>query len=251
MYPVLFRIGSFEVTSFGVMVAVAALVGLWLFRRELRRSGLPSDAVDAGMVGVFGGLVGAKLLWTIEHAGEAPLTGLLFARGGLSWYGGLIGGVGAGLAYILLRGWPVVPTLAAATPALAFGHLIGRIGCFLVGDDYGGPTDLPWAVAFPEGLPPTTVPVHPTQLYEAIGLGLLGWSLLRWRRSGVRDTIVVGRYLVGAGTLRFCIEFIRINERITFSLSVAHLVSLVAVAVGIGMLVASQAARRARYELPR
>jgi hypothetical protein len=70
----------------------------------------------------------------------------------LSWYGGLIGGVGAGLAYILIKGWPVVPILAAATPALTFGHLIGRIGCFLVGDDCGTPSALPWAVAFPEGL---------------------------------------------------------------------------------------------------
>ena len=109
MYPVLFRVGTFEVTSFGVMVALAAVVGLWLFRRELRRSGLPLDAADAGVVGVLGGLFGAKLLWTIEHAGEAPLSELLFARGGLSWYGGLIGGVGGGLAYIMLRGWPVCP----------------------------------------------------------------------------------------------------------------------------------------------
>src|ERR671915_582454 len=100
MYPVLFRIGSFEVTSFGVMVAVAALVGLWLFRRELQRSGLPINAADAGIVGVIGGLLGAKLLWTVEHAGEGPLSGLLLSRGGLSWYGGLIGGVVAALAYI-------------------------------------------------------------------------------------------------------------------------------------------------------
>ena len=183
MYPVLFRIGSFEVTTFGVMVAVAALTGLWLFRRELAREGLPVEAADAGIVGVFGGLLGAKLLWTFEHAGEAPLTELLFSRGGLSWYGGLVGGVGAGLVYIKMYHWPVVRVVAAATPALAFGHLLGRIGCFLVGDDYGLPTDLPWGVAFPQGLPPTDVPVHPTQLYEAIGLGVLGWLLLRWRRG--------------------------------------------------------------------
>ena len=238
MYPVLFRIGSFEVTSFGAMVAVAALVGLWLFRRELRRSGLPLDATDAGTVGVVAGLIGAKLLWTIEHAREAPISELLLSRGGLSWYGGLIGGVGAGLAYILLKGWPVVSILAAATLALAFGHLIGRIGCFLVGDDYGIPSNLPWAVAFPEGLPPTTVPVHPTQLYEAVGLGLLGWLLLRWRRRGVRDAIVLGRYLVGAGTLRFLIEFIRVNERVLFGLSVAHLAALAAIAAGVGILAA-------------
>ncbi len=244
MYPVLFRIGTFEITSFGVMVAVAALVGVWLFRRELQRSGLPSDAADAGIVGVVGGLIGAKVLWTIEHAGEGPLTDLLFSRGGLSWYGGLIGGIGAGLAYIILRGYPVVSTLAAATPALALGHSIGRIGCVLVGDDYGTPTDLPWGIAFPQGLPPTNVRVHPTQLYEAVGLGVLGWLLLRWRRNGVPDAIVLGRYLAGASTLRFVVEFIRVNERIAFGLSVAHLVSLAVAAVGIGMLVAHQPARR-------
>jgi phosphatidylglycerol:prolipoprotein diacylglycerol transferase len=240
MYPVLFRIGTFEVTSFGALVGVAALVGLWLFHSELRRSGLPSDAVDAGFVGVIGGLAGAKLLWTLEHAGEAPLTELLFSRGGLSWYGGLVGGIGAGLAYIIVRGWPVVATLAAATPALAFGHLIGRIGCFLVGDDYGRPTDLPWAIAFPEGLPPTTVPVHPTQLYEAIGLGALGWLLLQWRRNSVPDAIVLGRYLVGAGMLRFVIEFLRVNERVLGVFSVAHLASLAAVVAGTALILGNQ-----------
>jgi phosphatidylglycerol:prolipoprotein diacylglycerol transferase len=139
-----------------------------------------------------------------------------------------------------MHSWPVVGTVAAATPALAFGHLLGRIGCFLVGDDYGTPTDLPWGVAFPEGLPPTTVPVHPTQLYEAAGLALLGSLLLQWRRRRVADAIVLGRYLVGAGALRFAIEFIRVNERVAFGLSVAHLVSLAVVAIGIGMLTRSQ-----------
>jgi phosphatidylglycerol---prolipoprotein diacylglyceryl transferase len=233
MYPVLFRIGSFEVTSFGAMVAVAALVGLWLFRRELERSQLQPDAADAGMVGVLGGLVGAKLLWTIEHAGEAPWTDLFFARGGLSWYGGLIGGVGAGLIYIVIRGWPLIPTLAAATPSLAFGHMLGRIGCLLVGDDYGRPTDLPWGIAFPEGLPPTTVPVHPTQIYEALGLAVLGWLLLRWRCRRLPDRIVLGRYLLAAGALRFMVEFLRVNERVAFGLSVAHFASIAIATIGV------------------
>jgi phosphatidylglycerol:prolipoprotein diacylglycerol transferase len=237
LYPVLFRIGSFEVTSFGVLVALGALAGLWLLHRELRRSALPPDAVDSGIAGVVGGLAGAKLLWTLEHAGEAPLLELLLSRGGLSWYGGLIGGVGAGLGYMLLKGWPPLAILSAATPALAFGHLIGRIGCFLVGDDYGSPSNLPWAVAFPKGLPPTDVPVHPTQLYEAVGLGLLGWLLLRWRHRRVADTVVLGRYLAGAGSLRFVIEFLRVNQRVAFGLSVAHLVSLAAIAIGGGLLV--------------
>ena len=238
MYPTLLRIGNLEVTSFGVLVAVAAIVGLALFRRELRVSRLPLAATDAGAIGVIGGLLGAKLLWVIEHAGEAAMSDLLLSRGGLSWYGGLIGGLGAGIGFIAIRRWPIAPTLAAAAPALAFGQMIGRIGCFLVGDDYGHPSDLPWAVAFPEGLPPTTVPVHPTQLYEAMGLGLLGYLLLRWRLRGVSDAGILGRYLVSAGLLRFLIEFLRVNEPLAFGVSVAHIVSMVAIALGVMLLAA-------------
>lgn len=237
MYPVLFRIGSFEVTSFGVMVAIAALAGLWLFRRELRRSGLPESASDAAVWGLFGGLAGAKLLWVAEHAGEAAFTDLLFARGGLSWYGGFIGGVGVGFLVIGAQRWPVVPTLAAVTPPLAFGHAIGRIGCLLVGDDYGRPTDLPWGMAFPEELPPTTVPVHPTQLYEAGLLVLLGWALTRWRRHGISAERILGGYLFFAAATRFGIEFIRVNERVLFGLSIAHVVSLIVAAGGAGLIV--------------
>ena len=247
MYPVLFTIGDFEVTSFGVLVAVGALVGLWMFQRELRRSGLPADALDAAIAGVIGGLAGAKLLWVLEHLGEGRVVNLLLSRGGMSWFGGFAGGVLAGLVVMQRKRLPKIAVLAAATPALAFGHLIGRIGCFLVGDDYGRPSDLPWAVAFPQGLPPTTVRVHPTQLYEAIGLGTLGWVLLRWRRHGIDDDVVLGRYLVAAGALRFGIEFIRVNRRVLWGLSVAHLVSLAVIVVGIGMLALSRPDARAAH----
>ncbi len=246
MYPVLFRIGSFEVTSFGVMVAIAALVGLWIFRRELRRSDLPESASDAAVWGLFAGLIGAKLLWVAEHAGEAPFVDLLFARGGLSWYGGFIGGVGTGFAVIGLQRWPIMPTLAAATPALAFGHAIGRVGCLLVGDDYGRPTDLPWGIAFPEGLPPTTVPVHPTQIYEGGLLVLLGLALTRWRGRRVSDKRVLGAYLLLVAATRFGIEFVRVNERVLSGLSVAHVVSLI-VAVGGAGLIVRDARRRGSF----
>lgn len=218
------------------MVAVGALVGLWLFRRELRRSGLPETGVDAGVVGLLGGMAGAKLLWLFEHLGEEPVTQLLFSRGGMSWFGGFTGGVLAGLWFMNRKRLPKIAVLAAATPGLAVGHAIGRIGCFLVGDDYGRPTDLPWAVAFPEGLPPTTVPVHPTQLYEAAALIPLALLLLRWRRQGRGDHVALGAYLVLAGSLRFAIEFIRVNERVVGSLSVAHLAALAAIITGAALL---------------
>jgi phosphatidylglycerol:prolipoprotein diacylglycerol transferase len=236
MYPVLFRIGSFEVTSFGVLVAIAALVGIRLFGRELARSGLPGDAVDAAIAGVIGGLVGAKLLWTLESLGDQPVTDLLFSRGGLSWFGGLTGGVGTGLWVLWRRRIPIVRALAAATPALALGHAIGRVGCFLVGDDYGRPSDLPWAVAFPEGLPPTDVPVHPTQLYEAIALAMIAWALVRSRRASVADNVVLGRYFVLAGSTRFAIEFIRVNARLLGPFTLAHVISFVLVTTGMVMI---------------
>lgn len=243
MYPTFFRIppyvpliGDFEITSFGVLVACGALVGLWVFSRELTRSGLPASASDAAMAGVFGGLLGAKLLWVAEHLGDEPFRDLLFSRGGMSWFGGLTGGVGTALIVMWRLRVPIVAALAAATPALAIGHAIGRIGCFLVGDDYGRPSDMPWAVAFPRGLPPTDVPVHPTQLYEAFALAVVAWLLIRWRRRRVPDAIVLGRYLVLAGSIRFAIEFIRVNVRILGPFTLAHLVSLALMIIGAALL---------------
>jgi phosphatidylglycerol:prolipoprotein diacylglycerol transferase len=213
---------------------------LWLFRRELQRSGLPESAVDSAVAGILGGMAGAKLLWVFEHLGEEPAADLLLSRGGMSWFGGLAGGVLAGLLVMHWKRLPKLAVVAAATPALAVGHLVGRIGCFLVGDDYGGPSDLPWAVAFPEGLPPTTTPVHPTQLYEAAALIPIAFMLLRLRRNGSSDRAVLGTYLVLAGALRFAIEFIRINERVIGMLSVAHLASLAAVTLGAVLLLSAR-----------
>jgi phosphatidylglycerol:prolipoprotein diacylglycerol transferase len=236
MYPVVFRIGSFEVTSFGLLVAIGAMVGLWLFRRELLKSRLPESATDSALAGLIGGIIGAKLLYVAEHMSTDPVWDLLTDRGGMSWFGGLVGGLAAGLAMMALRKWPIVPVLSAATPALAVGHLLGRIGCFLVGDDYGRPTTLPWGVAFPQGLPPIDVPVHPTQLYEAAFLGLLAWLLIRWRRRGVADAAVIGRYLVLAGGFRFALEFLRINVRVAGPLTVAHLFALAIVLAGLALV---------------
>lgn len=236
MYPILFRIGDFEVTTFGALVALGALIGLWVLHSELKRSNLPEEGMDAALIGVIGGLVGAKLVWAIEFRGDGPFLSLLFSRGGLSWFGGFLGGVGAGLWALHRRRIPILGALAAAAPALAIGHAIGRIGCFMVGDDYGRPSDLPWAVAFPEGLPPTSVPVHPTQLYEAAGLTIIAWALIHWRRRRRSDVIMFGRYLVLAGALRFLIEFIRVNTPVLGPFTIAHLFSGAMVVGGLSLI---------------
>jgi phosphatidylglycerol:prolipoprotein diacylglycerol transferase len=236
LLPVLFRIGSFEITSFGVMVALGALAGLWVFRRELARSRLPDAALDAAVFGLIGGLLGAKLLYVFEHLGEGSFLSLFLDRGGMSWFGGFVGGLLAGFATIRAKRWPMMAVLAAATPALAVGQMLGRIGCFLVGDDYGSPTSLPWGVAFPQGLPPTTERVHPTQIYEAIFLAVLAWVLIRWRRRGVADRVVLGRYFLLAGSFRFLLEFVRVNTRVAGPLTVAHFFALSIVLLGIVLL---------------
>jgi phosphatidylglycerol---prolipoprotein diacylglyceryl transferase len=234
--PVLFRIGSFEITSFGVMVALGALAGLWVFRRELTRAGLPDAALDAAVYGLVGGLLGAKLLYVFEHLDEASFLALFLDRGGMSWFGGFVGGLTAAYLTIRAKRWPLIAVLAAATPALAIGQMLGRVGCFLVGDDYGRPTSLPWGVAFPRGLPPTTDRVHPAQIYEAMFLAILAWVLIRWRRKGVADRTVLGRYFVAAGAFRFLLEFVRVNVRVAGPFTVAHFFALAIVVLGLPIL---------------
>jgi phosphatidylglycerol---prolipoprotein diacylglyceryl transferase len=134
------------------------------------------------------------------------------------------------------RRLPVVRVLAAATLGLAVGHAIGRVGCFLVGDDYGIPSNLPWAVAFPLGLPPTSVPVHPTQLYEMAALLAIAGVLLRWRRDHRPDRFVLGTYLAATGSVRFAIEFLRTRESLFGPFAVAHVFSLAAIGVGVALL---------------
>jgi len=237
MYPVIARIGAFEITSFGLLVGIAALTGLWLFSREGQRSGLSDAAVNAAVGGVLGGLLGAKLLWTIEFSGTAPLASLFFSRGGLSWFGGLLGGVGTGVWMLRRSRVPIMRAVAAATPALAVGHAIGRVGCFLVGDDYGRPTSLPWGLAFPLGLPPTDIPVHPTQLYEAALLLPLAVVLIRCRRRGCSDRKVVALYLVLAGAIRFGIEFLRVNQPVVGSFTLAQLIAATLMVAGVMLFV--------------
>ena len=150
MYPTLLKlhlpvIGNFEITTFGLMMFLAFIVGGWVLTRQFRRYGL-TDELASSMVlaAAVGGIVGAKVYYAILNRDWH----LLFDRSGLVWYGGFILGAAAILFTINRRRLPVWPLADALAPALALGYAIGRIGCFLVGDDYGRPSNLPWAVAF-------------------------------------------------------------------------------------------------------
>ncbi|OYV64670.1 MAG: hypothetical protein B7Z72_12970, partial [Gemmatimonadetes bacterium 21-71-4] len=153
VYPLILHLGRFSLTGYGIMMMLGFLVSGWVYARELARRGLDTAiAWDSVVAAVVGGLVGSKLYFAISVGRLSAL----FARGGLVWYGGLAGGAAAVLAYIWLKKLPVRTLLDAVSPALVTGYMLGRVGCFSVNDDYGLPSRLPWAVAFPHGAPPTT-----------------------------------------------------------------------------------------------
>jgi phosphatidylglycerol:prolipoprotein diacylglycerol transferase len=261
IYPFVFHIGPVEITGYGLMMMVAFLMGGWLIALELKRRGLSEDyAADMIAAAVIGGIIGAKLWYVV--AAQDP--GALFSRGGLVWYGGFIGGTAA----VILNGWrlkvPLRWTMQLAAPALPAAYALGRIGCFLVNDDYGRPTDLPWAVKFPRGLPPSTassmqqlfgipVPagtdpstvlaVHPTQIYEAIlmlGAFMVLWSL---RKNGRLIGWIFGLYLVIAGVERFLIEILRAkDDRFLGPFTIAQVTSVLLIAVGVWLLMKLKAA---------
>jgi phosphatidylglycerol---prolipoprotein diacylglyceryl transferase len=255
MWPTLVRIGNFEVTTFGLMMFVAFIVGGWVLARQFRRYGLDEDAASSlTLAAALGGILGAKIYYALLFRDLDAL----FSRGGLVWYGGFIGGVIACSWVVLRRGIPYFVAADAAAPALAIGYGLGRIGCFLVGDDYGRPTDSWVGVAFPEGLPPTTahslrefgvridpsVPgdtllrVHPTQIYEALAafaiFGFLLWLAKKEHRAGV----IFAWFLILAGLERFLVEIVRAkDDRFLGPFTVAQLISVILIVVGAWIMV--------------
>ena len=126
--------------------------------------------------------------------------------------------------------WFKIADLSA--PFLVLGHGIGRIGCFLVGDAYGVPTNLPWAIAFPNGLPPTNTPVHPTQLYEMSAYFIIFFYLRYRKQNQTFSGEIIFEYLFLGGLSRFMVEFIRTNTKYIFGLSGAQYLSILMMAIG-------------------
>jgi phosphatidylglycerol:prolipoprotein diacylglycerol transferase len=238
MHPVLVDFGRVKLYSFGLMVALAFLAAGWMVSRELARRDLePSHAEGYPLVALLAGLAGARLYFLGEHWDvflRDPL-GSLFTSAGLTWYGGAAAGALAVLLWAHRRKQPLWSVCDAFAPGLAAAYAIGRIGCQLAGDgDYGRPSHLPWAMAYPHGIVPTLVPVHPTPIYEMLAMGLVAAVLWRLRtRPWAQNGSLFGLYLVLAGAERFLVEFVRINPRVVLGLTVAQVTSVVAVAAGL------------------
>jgi phosphatidylglycerol:prolipoprotein diacylglycerol transferase len=251
VYPFNLHLGPLNITGYGIMMMIGFLIGGWLIDQELRRRGWHHEyAADITVAAVIGGVIGAKL-WYVAATGDPAA---LLTRGGLVWYGGFIGGALAVLANGRRLGVPLRWTCQLTAPALPAAYALGRVGCFLVGDDYGVPTTLPWGVQFPQGIPPTTaavmardfgvaipdgvspetlLAVHPTQLYEVILM--IGVFMVLWRLRTVTRPAgwLFGVYLMFAGSERFVVEFLRAKaDRLAGGFTLAQLTALGMIGLG-------------------
>jgi phosphatidylglycerol:prolipoprotein diacylglycerol transferase len=220
---------GFTLQTFGLMLALALVSSGVLVGWRLKELGLPGDWVYEIMfcAGV-GGIAGAKL-WYVVEKGDL---GSFFSGTGLVFYGGALGGALAVMGYARYRGFLDYRLFDMGAPALAIGYAVGRLGCQLAGDgDYGIPSNLPWAMAYPKGTVPTTVEVHPTPIYEFLVMGAVTIWLWR-RRDRVRPGELIGWWAVLAGTERLLVEFIRRNDDIWGPFSLAQFVSVVMIVVG-------------------
>ncbi len=268
MYPVIYDFGvvnifglefHLAIYSFGLMLVIAFYTCYFLLENDIKGMGYDEKlASDIIFWSALGGILGSKIYHIIENlddilASSNPL-GQVFSGSGLVFLGGLIGAVFSVTIVLKKRNIPWLTFADRLAPLILLGYAIGRVGCFLVGDDYGIPSSLPWAMAFPEGLPPTTLSVfqyqypwieisdydseilkvHPTQLYEALICGVLFYILWSKRNIVRVPGTLFFQYLIFAGFERFLIEFIRTNEKYLFGVfSGAQLLSLLMICIGL------------------
>lgn len=255
MYPELFRIGTFPVTTYGIFLAVGMLVALFVTSRLAARDGLPRERIyDLGLWVLVGGLIGSKLLMILTEP-DVQIFTLDFLRSGGVFYGGLIGGFLAVAILVPLYKLPFWKAADAFAPGVALGQAFGRQGCFSAGCCWGKQTDLPWGVHFtPLGNQYTGVPIvgpdggdlylHPTQLYESfIMLAVFGLLFYLHRHKRFDGQVMIA-YGIIYSIVRFSIELIRDDPRgdlfgftTATGLSTSQGVSLIVAAVSVVFMI--------------
>ena len=224
MYPELFRIGTFPVTTYGIFLALGMLLALFATSRLAARDGLPRERIyDLGLWVLVGGLVGSKVLMLLVEK-DVQIFTLDFLRSGGVFYGGLIGGFLAVAILVPLYKLPFWKAADAFAPGVALGQAFGRQGCYAAGCCWGKETHLPWGVHFTQqGHEYTGVPIvgpdgadlylHPTQLIESFTM-LAIFGVLFWLHKHKKfDGQILIAYGIIYSIFRFSIEFIRDDPR--------------------------------------
>lgn len=224
MFPRLFQIGNFYLPTYGVLVASGVLLGLWISVRNCEKQGINGDdAWNLGIFMVLAGIVGAKILYIINDWSSyahnwRDIFSINTLQAGGVFSGGLIAALAVGAWYMRSHRMPPLRTVDAFAPGLAFGHVLGRFGCFSAGCCYGKPTNHFWGVTFHNPLAnlvsqtPLGVRLEPTQLIEAaaefFNFLFLMWLLKRKKFDGQ----VFATFIMLYGVERFFIEFLRGDE---------------------------------------
>jgi phosphatidylglycerol:prolipoprotein diacylglycerol transferase len=245
MHPIAFEIDGLTLHWYGVMVALGFFAGLWLASRRAPVEGIAPQAIwDVGPWLMVGTIAGARLLyvgtyWREQFAGRPFAEVFKVWHGGLVFYGGLTGATLACVLYARWRRQPLWKLADVLAPSIALGQVFGRIGCLLNGCCYGRPCHLPWAISFPEhnasGTP--SVPVHPTQIYEALLCLALCLGLILLHRRKRFDGQVFAFFLMGYALLRSFVELFRGDyppyQYLAGWVTPGHLVSVVVLAAGL------------------
>lgn len=221
MFPRLFHLGSFSLPTYGLLVAIAFLTALAMASRFAKARGLNAEKiVNLGVYCALTGMLGAKLLMIALdpefRAHPAEIFSLSTLQSAGIFFGGFIAALVFAVFYMRAQKLPVLATCDLFAPGVAIGHGIGRLGCFAAGCCWGKPTHLPWGIAFTSqdvttGVP-LGIPLHPTQLYEALAEVFICLFLIRTLNRRHRDGSVIGLYLLLYGLVRFGVEFLRMHD---------------------------------------
>jgi len=221
MYPVLVQLGTFELRSYGIIVALSFFLGRWLSTKEAKIKGLdPGLIQDFALYALLGGIIGARIYYVLfsnpAYFLQKPWEIVAVWHGGIGIIGALLGGLLTALWYCRrkkLSFWRFADSLA---PGVALGQAAGVVACLLNGDSYGKATDLAWAITYtdPRALAPLNVPLHPVEIYEMAIYFLVFLLVWQIRKNYRTDGFAFLTYLAGYGVARFSVEFFRGNPAI-------------------------------------
>ena len=260
MHPILFNAGPITIYSYGVLLASAYLLGLWMAVRRARASGIDGNRImDLLIWVIIAALVGAKALLFIvdfEHFTSSREEFFSLLRSGGVFYGGLIAAIVVCIWQLRKHRLPLWSSGDLFAPGIALGYMVGRLGCLMAGCCYGKPTSVPWAVTFTDPAAnfnvgtPLNVPLHPTQVYEAgAELIILIFLLMTERRGLTYPGRTFWGYMLLYAVSRFVIEFYRADERgFLMGLSTSQFISVVLAPLSVFML--WYLSRPARPEAP-
>ncbi|MBI4698109.1 MAG: prolipoprotein diacylglyceryl transferase [Nitrospirae bacterium] len=218
MYPTLIKIGPIAIHTYGVMIALAFIVGIALAIRLGKKENITKEQIlDIGFYTLLAAIIGSRLFYVLveyKYFIKNPIDIFKVWEGGLVFYGGLLFVLPVVFYYFKRNKLPLWNTFDLFSPSVAIGHAIGRIGCLCAGCCYGMPTNLPWGITFknPEALAIKGVPLHPTQLYESAAELSIFIFLMFFRKRKTFDGQIFWIYILLYSVTRFIIEFFRGDE---------------------------------------